>query len=213
LRAVREAVGDDIELLVECHGRLDPATAIQLAREIEPFRPFFMEEPVPPESQDALEKVARQVNVPLAAGERLLTIYDYWPLLERQLVAHIQPDVIHAGGLLACRKIAALAEARYVSVAPHNPNGPVATAAVAHLAASLPNLSMLEMPADDYLWSAKWRDELLVDPSPVRARQGYLELPVTPGLGVEIDEEAIARYPAKVRSWGISYQSETAVLD
>jgi galactonate dehydratase len=213
LRAVREAVGDDIELLVECHGRLDPATAIQLAREIEPFRPFFMEEPVPPESLDALDKVARQVHIPLATGERLLTIYDYWPLLERQLVAHIQPDVIHAGGLLACKKIAAMAEARHVSVAPHNPNGPVATAAVLHLAANLPNLSILEMPADDYLWAARWRDELLVDPSPVLTRQGYLELPTTPGLGVEIDEEAIARHPAKVRSWGISYQSETAVLN
>jgi galactonate dehydratase len=213
LRAVREAVGNAVELLVEIHGRLDPATAIRLAHEIEPFRPFFMEEPVPPESLDALEKVARQVRVPLATGERIFTKYDYWPLLERQLVDHIQPDVIHVGGILECKKIGAMAEARYVSVAPHNPNGPVCTAASLHLAANLPNLSILEMPADDYKWFASWRDELLVDPTPVQIRNGYLDLPTTPGLGVDLDEEAIAKYPPKFREWGVSFQADNAIID
>ncbi len=215
LRTVREAVGDDIELLVEIHGRLDPDTAIRVAHEIEPYRPYFMEEPVPPESLDSLARVAGQVRVPLATGERLLTVFDYWPLLERQLVAYVQPDVIHVGGLLACKKIAALAEARHVSVAPHNPNGPVATAAALHLAASLPNFAILEMPADDYKWSAWWRDELLLDPTPVQARNGYLELPRGPGLGIDINEDAIARYPVRVRDWGISFQapSENTIID
>jgi galactonate dehydratase len=199
--AVREAVGDDVELLVELHGRLDPETAIRLAAALEPYRPYFLEEPVPPDSLDALAKVASQVRVPLATGERLVTKYGFWPLLERQLVSTIQPDVIHVGGLLECKKIAAMAEARYMSVAPHNPNGPVATVAALHLAANLPNLSILEMPADDYLWSASWRDELLVDASLVQVKQGYLELPTAPGLGIDIDEAAIAAHPPKGRQW------------
>ena len=213
VRAVREAVGDDVELLVEAHGRLDPNAAVRLAHAIAPFRPFFLEEPVPPESLDALARVAGQVDIPLATGERILTRYGYWPLLERQLVDYIQPDVIHVGGLLECKKIAAMAEARYVRVAPHNPNGPVCTAASLHLAANLPNLGILEMPADDYQWSAYWRDELLVDPTPVQVRQGYLQVPTAPGLGVDLDEEAIARYPPQVRDWGVSFRAENAIID
>ncbi len=99
VRSVREAVGDETDLLIELHGRLDPESAIRLAAELEPYRPYFVEEPVPPESLDALAQVAARVNVPLATGERLLTVQAYWPLLERQLVSYIQPDVIHAGGL------------------------------------------------------------------------------------------------------------------
>jgi len=197
LRAVRQAVGEDVELLVELHGRLDPTTAIRLAREIEPFRPYFMEEPTPPENPDALAKVAAHTRVPLAVGERILTKEGFWPLLERQCVDFIQPDVIHVGGLLECKKIAALAEARGVSVAPHNPNGPVCVAATLHLVANLPNFAILEMPADDYRWSAYWRDEYLVDPAVVQVRDGYLELPAAPGLGVDLDERAIARRPPK----------------
>jgi galactonate dehydratase len=213
IQAVREAVGDDIDLLIEIHGRLNPTTAIQLAREIAPFQPFFMEEPVPPDNVDMLAKVAAHTPIPLATGERLLTVFDYWPLLERQLVDYIQPDVIHTGGLLACKKIAALAEARYVGVAPHNPNGPVCTAATLQLVANLPNFTIQEMPADDYQWAATWRDEFLVDPSPVRVTRGYLEVPTTPGLGIDLDEAALARYPVKSHPWSIPFQAENAIAD
>jgi galactonate dehydratase len=213
VQAVREAVGDDIELLVEIHGRLDPNTAIRLAQALEPFRPFFMEEPVPPDNLDALAKVAGAVKVPLATGERLVSVYDYWPLLERQLVSYIQPDVIHAGGLLACKKIAAMAEARYIGVAPHNPNGPVATAATLQLVANLANFAIQEMPADDYLWSAYWRDELVVDPGPLQVKNGYLELPTAPGLGLDLNEAALAKYPPRVRPWGVSFQAANAIID
>lgn len=213
IQAVREAVGDDVEILVECHGRLDPTTAILLAREIAPLRPYFMEEPVPPENLDGLTRVAAHAPLPLAVGERVYTAAEFWPILERQLVSYIQPDVIFVGGVLACKKIAALAEARCAGVAPHNPHGPVCTAATLHLAANLPNFSILEMPADDYLWSAHWRDEFLIDPEPVRVKQGYLALPTTPGLGVELDEEGIARHPPRVRAWGVSFQAESAIID
>jgi galactonate dehydratase len=213
VEAVRAAVGDDVELMVEIHGRLDPATAIRVANAIAPYRPYFMEEPVPPESLDALEAVARHAGVPLATGERILTKEAFWPLLERQLVAYIQPDVIHVGGILESKKIAAMAEARYIGVAPHNPNGPVATAATLHLCANIPNLAIMEMPCDDYLWAARWRDDLLLDPGPVQVRDGCLALPARAGLGVELNIAALATYPARVRDWGVSYQSETVVLE
>ena len=213
VETVRRAVGDEVELMVEIHGRLDPATAIRVAEAIAPSRPYFMEEPVPPESLDALEAVARRSPVPLATGERILTKQAYWPLLERQLVAYIQPDVIHVGGILESKKIAAMAEARYVGVAPHNPNGPVATAATLHLCANIPNLAIMEMPCDDYLWAARWRDELLLDPTPVQVRDGHLALPERAGLGVELNVAALGKYPARVRDWGVSYQSETVLLE
>jgi galactonate dehydratase len=213
VQAVREAVGDDVELMVELHGKLDAAAAIQVAEAIAPYRPYFMEEPAPPESLDALEAVARRVRVPLATGERILTKEAYWPLLERQLVAYIQPDVIHVGGISESRKIAAMAEARLVGVAPHNPNGPVATAATLHLCASTPNFAIMETPGDDYLWSAQWRDELLLDPTPVQVRDGQLAMPKRPGLGVDLDLAALAKYPAVVRDWGVSYQSDIVVLE
>jgi galactonate dehydratase len=213
IQAVREAVGDDVELLIECHGRLDATTAIRMAREIAPVRPLFLEEPTPPESLDALAHVAAHTPIPLAVGERIFTAAAFWEILDRQLVSYIQPDVIFVGGLLTCKKIAALAEARFIGVAPHNPHGPVCTAATLHLVANLPNFSIQEMPADDYLWSAAWRDEFLIDPEPVRVRQGYLELPTAPGLGIELNEAGIARHPPRVRSWGVSFQAESAIID
>lgn len=213
IQAVREAVGDDVELLIECHGRLDATTAIHLAREIAPLHPLFLEEPTPPESLDALAHVAAHTPIPLAVGERVFTAAAFWEILDRQLVSYIQPDIIFVGGLLTCKKIAALAEARFVGVAPHNPHGPVCTAATLHLIANLPNFSIQEMPADDYLWSATWRDEFLVDPEPVRVRQGYLQLPIAPGLGIELNEAAIARHPPRVRPWGVSFQAESAIID
>lgn len=213
IQAVREAVGDDVELLIECHGRLDATTAIHLAREIAPLHPLFLEEPTPPESLDVLAHVAAHTPIPLAVGERVFTAAAFWEILDRQLVSYIQPDIIFVGGLLTCKKIAALAEARFVGVAPHNPHGPVCTAATLHLIANLPNFSIQEMPADDYLWSATWRDEFLVDPEPVRVRQGYLQLPIAPGLGIELNEAAIARHPPRVRPWGVSFQAESAIID
>jgi galactonate dehydratase len=213
VRAVREGVGGDVDLLIEAHGRLDSDTAIQVTRILEPYRPYFLEEPVPPDSMDALAKVAGQSRVPLATGERLASKYEFWPLLERQLVGTIQPDVIHVGGILELKKIAALAEARYIRVAPHNPNGPVATAATLQLVANLPNFSIQEIPADDYLWAAHWRDEFLADARGIQVKDGYLDVPTAPGLGIDLNEDAIAKHPAIVRDWGVSFQAENAILD
>ena len=129
MKAVREAVGPDVELLLEVHGRLAPAAAIHVANEIEEYRPFVMEEPVPPQKIDALQLVADALNIPLATGERLFTKWDYTDLLQRQIVAMIQPDIVQAGGILELKKIGAMAEAHYVGIQPHNPYGPICTAA------------------------------------------------------------------------------------
>ena len=114
LAAVRKAVGDDMELLVECHGRLSPSSAIRIGNSMEQYRPFVYEEPIPWENLDALQRVAEAVNIPIATGERLYTKWDYAQLLSRNIVAMIQPDIIQGGGISEMKKIAAMAEAYYV---------------------------------------------------------------------------------------------------
>ena len=133
MRRVREHVGDDVELLVEAHGRLSPSDAIRVGLELEEYRPFMYEEPVPPENLEALKKVADSINIPIATGERLYTKWDYAGLFPLQAVALIQPDIVQAGGLLELKKIAAMAEAHYVGFQPHNPYGPICTVASLHL--------------------------------------------------------------------------------
>ena len=133
LQAVREAVGDEVELLVEVHGRLTPSAAIRVGNEIEQYRPFVYEEPVPFQNLDAMKRVAESVNIPIATGERLFTKWDYFDLLQRQIVAMIQPDLIQGGGILELKKIAAMAEAQYVGFQGHAIHGPMDVLAVLHL--------------------------------------------------------------------------------
>ena len=144
LEAVRGAVGDDVELLVEVHGRLAPSDAIRIGNAMEPYRPFVYEEPVPPQNIDALQRVAEAVSIPIATGERLYTKWDYADLLSRQIVAMIQPDIVQGGGILELKKIAAMAEAHYVGFQPHNPYGPLCTIASLHLDACVPNFMIQE---------------------------------------------------------------------
>ena len=134
VRACREAVGDDVDLCIEIHRRLTPAEAITLAHGIEEFHPFFYEDPIWPENFDAMALVAQHIAIPIATGERLHDIHEFEMLLARNAVQYVRPDVCHAGGLTHCKKIAALAEARYVGVVPHNPLSPVSTAACLQLA-------------------------------------------------------------------------------
>lgn len=192
--AVRAAVGPEARLMLDLHGRLDPGSALRLAQALVEFDLYFLEEPVPPWSQAALGEVARLSPVPLATGERIIHRSSWFELLAGRGIEHAQPDVIHVGGLFEARFIGAMAEACGISVAPHNPNGPVATAAAIHLAATLPNLSLLEMPGDDYLWFARWRDALLQDATPLRVSQGHVPTPDRPGLGIELNDAEVARH-------------------
>ena len=194
LEAVRRAVGPDIDIGVDPHARMtDPAEAAEMAAALAPYQPYFLEEPLRPENIDALAKLAGMTSARLATGEMLFTKYQFRDLLVREAVSIIQPDVCCVGGLLETKKIAAMAEAFYVDLAPHNPMGPVATAVNVHLSATCQNFVILEYTPDD----TSPRRDLVVEP--VKLVNGYLELPTAPGLGIELNEDLVERYP--YRSW------------
>jgi len=187
--ALREGLGDDVDIMVDCHGRHFPANAVEFCRVLAPFRPYFVEEPVPPENVEAMAEVRRASPVPIATGERIVTRFGFRPLLEKQACHVIQPDLCHCGGLWEAKKIAAMAEAYYVAVAPHNPLGPVANAAALHFALSTPNFLIQE----DMLADVPWRWEVVRHD--LKTENGYWLPCESPGLGVEVDEEAARRHP------------------
>jgi galactonate dehydratase len=194
LEAVRRAVGDDIDIGVDPHARVfEPARALELCQALKPYNPFFVEEPLRPENYDAMSRLVKQADVPIATGEMLYTRYEFRDLLSVDGVDIIQPDICLTGGLWEMKKIAAMAEAHYVSVAPHNPCGPVATAVNVHFAASTQNFLVLEYHPDD---QGLRRD--LVD-EPMKLVDGYLELPERPGLGLDLNWELLDKYP--YQSW------------
>ncbi len=187
--AVREAVGPNVDLLIEGHGRFDINTGLTIARELEQFKPMWFEEPVPPDNLDALKAVHDRSPVPISAGERLYSRYDYRPFFDKHCADFLQPDVSHAGGISELMKIAAEAESRYLGFAPHNPSGPVACAATLQLAAACPAFSILEIMYSDVEWRADVTDEALV------YHDGVIDIPDKPGLGIEIDEAACLAHP------------------
>lgn len=190
VEAVRAAVGPDVEIFVEMHGRFNPATAVEMAREMEPFRPGWVEEPVPPENLTALKKASEKISMPVATGERLHTRHDYRPLFELQAADIIQPDISHCGGLLETKKLAAWAEVYYMLVAPHNVGGPVSTAAALHFAASTPNFKIQEHFND---FAEAWVKESA--PGNPEVVDGYFALPSAPGLGVRLNKDVVREHP------------------
>jgi galactonate dehydratase len=205
---LRQAVGERIDIMVDFHGRTWPAVAIEYINAITEYRPLFCEEPVPPENIDALAEVRRAVRVPIATGERLVTRHQFREVLEKQAAHVIQPDLCHCGGLLEAKKIAAMAEAYYVGVAPHNPLGPVANAAALHFALSTPNFLIQE----DMLEDVPWRWEVVE--SALKTENGYWLPCDEPGLGVKVNEKAAARHPfAQETLQSAVYGADGAVLD
>ena len=191
---VRKAVGNDVDLLIEGHGRFNIPTAVTIAKELEQFKPMFFEEPVPPDSLDALKEVKDRSPVAIAAGERLYTRWDYRRIFDMSAADYIQPDISHAGGIMELKKIAAEAECRYIPFAPHNPSGPVANAATLQLAASCPNFCILEIMYSDVEYRKRITDESL------EYKDGYIKIPQKPGLGIEIDEEECLKHPYRPHS-------------
>lgn len=189
---LRERVGPEIDIMVDDHGRGRPSSAVRLMRALEPYDLFFLEEPTQPDDIEGLERVrAAGPSMDLATGERLYSKWDFRTLLESRLVDVIQPDLCHAGGISECKKIAAMAEAYYVNVAPHNPLGPVGTAAAAHLAMAIPNFHILE-----YVRQESYRRRALKEPWEIDG--GHLLVPDRPGLGVELNEEALLDSPPRL---------------
>jgi galactonate dehydratase len=187
---VREAVGPGVGLMIEFHGRLSAGSAVETIRRLERFNPVWCEEPVAPESLELLAEVKRQVRSPLAAGERLYTLADFHRLIALRAADVVQMDVAHCGGILAAKKIAAMAAVQDLRVAPHCSIGPVALAACLHFDVSTPNFMIQEAFAE---FDVPWRNRLVRGWNPVR--QGELVLGDTPGLGLDIDEGEIAAHP------------------
>lgn len=208
VRQYREAVGDEVDLCIEIHRQLTPAEAVVLARGIEPFRPFFYEDPILPDNFDQMGLVAQQIHIPIATGERLHTIYEFQMLLARGAVQYVRPDVCMCGGLTGAKKIAALAEAHYVGVVPHNPLGPVSTAACLQLAACIPNFALQEYPLGE---DRPPKSEIVK--KPLQREGGYLIIPDAPGIGIELVEDAAERYPYKPREVMTRLHQDGSVID
>lgn len=192
VRQFREAVGNDVDLCIEIHRRLDPQEAITLANEIEQFSPFFIEDPIRPDNFDAMGKVADNISVPIATGERLNTIEEFSMLLNRKAVDYVRPDICLAGGLTSGKKIAAIAESQYVDVIPHNPLGPISTAACVQLAAAIPNFALQEFPYRPE--KKRLQGETIMDDG-FEWEDGYVIVPDGPGLGIDINLSEIENRP------------------
>jgi galactonate dehydratase len=204
VRAVREAVGPDVDIGVDVHAKFFEAErAIRLARALEPFDPMWMEESVRPENYDAMKKVSDHVNIPLASGESNYGIYEFKQLIERQALDFLQPDICVCGGVLTMKKIAAMAEAQYMMVAPHNPMSPLATAINVHFAASTPNFYILEYSAPD----SGARKNVLKEALMVN-KDGYVDIPNKPGWGVELNEEAFKSMPPSPWRRGTNFHAD-----
>jgi galactonate dehydratase len=207
MAAIRDAVGDDVDILVDLHGRTTPAMAIEYAHALAPYRPLWFEEPCPPENAAAMAQVARAISIPVATGERLITRFQFRELLEQGACAIVQPDLCHCGGLWEARKIAAMAETYYVAMAPHNPLGPIASAVNHHFGFAVPNFLIMEAVRAD----VPWREEVVTNP--VKPVKGRLPLPTAPGLGIDVNEEEARKHPFQPEVQMQTWHDDGSVAD
>jgi galactonate dehydratase len=180
---LRKAVGNNVDIGIDFHGAISPATAKLLIKGYEPYSPMFIEEPVQCQNHDIMAEIARGTHLPIATGERVFTKWGFREVLEKKAATILQPDMCHAGGITEARLIAGMAEAYYASIAPHNPLGPISLAAGVQLAASIPNFLIQEQVSlgDGYL------------KQPFKVREGYIDVPSAPGLGIELDENQLEK--------------------
>ena len=196
VKAIREAVGEDVEVAYDCHGVFTPLMSAEFAHRIQEYRPMFLEEPTPPEDLDSLAWLGQRTTVPLATGERLFTKWGFAELVNRHLVSYVQPDVAHAGGITELKKIATLAESHFINMAPHHGNSEVTTFASLHVDASSPGCVMQERSRTISAMS-----EDLLGGAP-EIRDGFAALPDKPGLGLELNEDLARRHPYNAEAEG-----------
>jgi galactonate dehydratase len=185
--AVREAVGDSVDVCVEIHRQMSPAEGISLGKQLEQFSPFFYEDPMLPDSPNLMADIQKNCNIPIATGERFTSIYEFQQLLEAKATSYIRPDLCLAGGISGCKKISAMAESHHVKVIPHNPLSPVSTAACVQLDASIPNFALQEYTGED-----KPPKSDLIE-NPITLDNGYLIVPEGPGLGITLNEKTLTQ--------------------
>ncbi|PYV93762.1 MAG: dehydratase [Acidobacteria bacterium] len=190
VETVRKAVGDDIDLLLEFHGRFSPIMALEVIRAMVPYRPAWCEEPIPAHNHESMAQVVAASPLRIATGEHTYSRFGFLDLLLRKGAHVIQPDIIYGGGFMETKKVAALAETYYVSVSPHNCRGPLGTVVAMHLCANIPNFQILETFED---YDVPWRCDLT--PGTPRVKNGYYETPSGTGWGVDVDESVIAAHP------------------
>jgi galactonate dehydratase len=191
VQAMREAVGDSVDIMVDCHARPSPAMGLQFARALEPFGLYFLEEPCWPEMPEAMAAIASAVRTPIATGERLTSLDQYQRLLSLRACSVVQPDITHCGGLSAARRIASLVEATRTALAPHNPQGPVSTAASLQLGFAEPSYVICETVHLD----VPWRNDVVREPFSIDATTRTVRPAESSGLGIELDEQEIAKHP------------------
>ena len=189
--AMREAVGEDVDIMVDCHARPSPRMGHRFAAVLEPYGLYWLEEPCWPERVDELAAIQRSVTTAIATGERLVGLHAFRDLLERGACSVIQPDITHCGGLSEARRIAALADAYRVALAPHNPQGPVSTAASIELGLATPSYVICEAVTAD----VPWRSDVVSESHPIDTGGMRARASDRPGLGVEIDLDAVRRHP------------------
>ena len=190
---IREAVGNKADICIGTHGQMTPACAIRLAKRVEKYDPLWLEEPCPPENFKEMGRIARRTSIPIATGERLVTIHDFQKSFEAGACAIAQPDLGSCGGITACKKIATLAEANYVLMAPHVWGGPVITAAALQIDANIPNFLIQE----SIYKSRHFFDDVVIEP--FRWEDGYLIVPDRPGIGIELNEKKLEECRSTIR--------------
>ncbi len=207
--AMREAVGDDIDIMVDCHARPSPRMGMMFAKALEPYGLYFFEEPCWPETMEDIALIQRAVNTPIATGERLISIHAFRELFEKRAASVIQPDITHCGGLTEVRRIAAMAEAYRVSVAPHNPQGPVSTAASIEFGFSAPSYIICESVHSD----VPWRQDVVQEGFTVEKEGRIVRPNIRPGLGIEINEDEVRRHPFQQEILQRSFYRDGSVGD
>nr|WP_295923107.1 galactonate dehydratase [uncultured Dyadobacter sp.] len=207
--AMREAVGDEIDIMVDCHARPSPRMGMLFAKALEPYGLYFFEEPCWPECVDDIALIQRSVKTPIASGERLTGVHAFRDMLEKRAVSVIQPDITHCGGLSEVRRIAALAEAYKVAVAPHNPQGPVSTAASIEFGFATPSYAICESVHND----VPWRSDVVSEGFKVEEKGRIVYPNSRPGLGIEINEEEVRKHPFQQEVLQRSFYKDGSVGD
>lgn len=208
VRACREAVGRDFDLCLEVHRSMTPAEAISFANQVEKYNPLFLEDPIPPDNIDVMADVANKINIPVTTGERNINIQEFEMMMHRKAARYVRPDLCALGGITPSKKVAAMAEANYVGIIPHNPLGPVSTAACLQLDAAIPNLTIQEFPS--FYESG---DEGKMIKEPLEIEEGFIVVPDRPGIGIELVDNITELFPPMQRSIRAQLGYDGSVVD
>ncbi len=206
--ACRQAVGEDFDFVLECHRSLTPSEAIAFGNAVEKYHPLFLEDPIAPDNVEVMADVASKISIPIATGERCINIQEMELIMTKKAARYVRPDVCALGGITPAKKAAAMAEANYVGIVPHNPLGPVSTAACLQLDASIPNFTIQEFPSF-YLQGG----EAAMLKEPLEVEHGYIKVPNRPGIGIELIDDISEKFPPKQRGINAQINYDGSVRD